>query len=171
MALMLGAMMVHDIQPGPSVVTSNPELFWGLVASMWIGNLMLLVLNLPLVGMWVKVLQVPYQALYPAILTFCCIGVYSVRNSVFDIYLVVIFGVLGYVFRRLSCEPTPLILGFILGPLLEEHFRRAMVISQGDPTIFLTSPISATLLALAALMLLLSSLSFVRKQIKEKIIE
>jgi putative tricarboxylic transport membrane protein len=150
MALMIGAMTIHNIQPGPQVMTSNPTLFWGLIASMWIGNLMLVILNLPLIGLWIQLLKVPYRLLYPAILAFCCIGVYSINNTTFDVLLTVFFGALGYLFYKLRCEPAPLILGFILGPMMEENLRRAMLLSRGDPTTFITSPLSLGLL-LAAL--------------------
>ena len=153
MALMIGAMMIHNIQPGPQVMTSNPTLFWGLIASMWIGNLMLVILNLPLIGLWIQLLKVPYRMLYPAILAFCCIGVYSINNMTFDVLVTVFFGALGYLFYKLRCEPAPLILGFILGPMMEENLRRAMLLSRGDPTTFVTSPLSLGLL-LAALTLL-----------------
>jgi putative tricarboxylic transport membrane protein len=155
MALMVGAMTIHNIQPGPQVMTSNPGLFWGLIASMWLGNLMLVVLNLPLIGMWVKLLTVPYRLLYPAILLFCSIGVYSLSNSTIDVYMVALFGFMGYVFAKLECEPAPLLLGFVLGPLLEENLRRAMLLSRGDPTVFFTRPISLAMLLLAAFLLLL----------------
>ncbi len=163
MALMLGAMMIHGIVPGPQVMTSRPELFWGLIASMWIGNLMLVVLNLPLVGIWVRLLSVPYRLLYPAILLFSCIGVYSLGNSVFDVALSAGFGLLGVVFVKLDCEPAPLLLGFILGPLMEENLRRALLISRGDATVFLTRPLSLVMLALAALLLLVIVAPTVRK--------
>jgi putative tricarboxylic transport membrane protein len=153
MALMIGAMTIHNIQPGPQVMTSNPTLFWGLIASMWIGNLMLVILNLPLIGLWIQLLKVPYRLLYPAILAFCCIGVYSINNTTFDVLMTVFFGALGYLFYKLRCEPAPLILGFILGPMMEENLRRAMLLSRGDPTTFVTSPLSLGLL-LAALALL-----------------
>ncbi len=151
MALMVGAMIIQGIQPGPSVITEQPALFWGIIASMWIGNLMLLVLNLPLVGMWVKMITIPYQLLYPAILVFCGIGVFSLNNSTFDIYLMALFGALGYLFSKLGCEPAPMLLAFILGPLMEEYLRRAMLLSRGDPWVFVQRPISATLLVLAVL--------------------
>ena len=154
MALMVGAMIIQGIQPGPSVITEQPRLFWGIIASMWIGNLMLVVLNLPLVGMWVKMITIPYQLLYPAILVFCGIGVFSLNNREFDIYLMGLFGVLGYVFSKLGCEPAPMLLAFILGPLMEEYLRRAMLLSRGDPLVFLYRPISATLLVLSALAML-----------------
>ena len=142
MALMVGAMTIHTIQPGPQVMTSNPQLFWGLIVSMWIGNVMLVILNLPLIGIWVKLLQVPYRLLYPAILLFCCIGVYSIQNNVFDVYMTALFGVLGWIFVKLECEPAPLLLGFILGPMMEENLRRALLLSRGDSTVFVTRPIS-----------------------------
>ena len=153
MALMIGALMIQGIQPGPQVMTKQPELFWGVIASMWIGNLMLLVMNLPLIGVWVSLLRVPYRLLFPAILALCCIGAYSVSNSLFDVWLVLLFGLIGYFFIKIGVEPAPLVLGFVLGPMLEEHFRRAMLISGGDISVFLTRPISASLLALAALLL------------------
>ncbi|MER2097408.1 MAG: tripartite tricarboxylate transporter permease [Pseudomonas qingdaonensis] len=151
MALMAGAMMIHGIVPGPQVIDERPELFWGLIVSMWIGNLLLLVLNLPLVGIWVRLLSVPYRLLYPSILLFCCIGVYSVNNSLFDVLLTVAFGLLGYLFIKLRCEPAPLLLGYLLGPLMEENLRRAMLLSRGDPTVFVTRPLSLTLLILCVL--------------------
>ncbi len=155
MALMVSAMTMHDIQPGPQVVTSNPALFWGLIASMWIGNLMLIVLNLPMIGLWVRLLKVPYRFLYPAILVFCCIGVYSVSNTTFDVFQTAVFGLLGYLFVKLRCEPAPMLLGFVLGPLMEENFRRAMQFSRGDFSIFVTRPLSLGLLIGAAALVLL----------------
>ena len=151
MALMVGAMIIQGIQPGPSVITEQPQLFWGIIASMWIGNFMLVLLNLPLVGMWVKMITIPYQLLYPAILVFCGIGVFSLNNSTMDIYLMAIFGALGYVFVKLGCEPAPMLLAFILGPMMEEYLRRAMLLSRGNPWVFVQRPISATLLLLAVL--------------------
>jgi putative tricarboxylic transport membrane protein len=151
MALMVGAMIIQGIQPGPSVITEQPALFWGIVVSMWIGNLFLLILNLPLIGLWVRMIMVPYRLLYPAILVFCAIGVFSLRNSQFDVYMMALFGILGYVFSKLGCEPAPMLLAFILGPLMEEFLRRAMLLSRGDPLVFIQRPISATLLAIAAL--------------------
>ncbi len=148
MALMLGAFMMQGLQPGAQLLSERPELFWGLVASMWIGNVMLVVLNLPLVGIWAKLLAAPYRILSPAILLFCCVGAYSINRSVFDVFLLAIFGFLGYVFYRLRCEPAPLLLGFVLGKMLEENLRRALVISQGDAMVFLQRPISLTFLAL-----------------------
>ena len=155
MALMIGAMMIQGIQPGPAVMTEQPSLFWGLIASMWVGNLMLLVLNLPLIGIWVKMISVPYHLLYPMILVFCSIGVFSLSNTVFDVYLMVVFGGLGYVFKKLDCEPAPMLLGFILGPMMEEYLRRALLIAKGDATVLVTRPISATMLMLAACLLVL----------------
>ena len=142
MALLTGAMIMQGITPGPQVMTEKPELFWGLVASMWIGNLLLVVLNLPLVGIWVRLLRVPYRWLFPAIIMFCSIGTYSVTNNPFDVYLCAAIGVLGYVLVRLGCEPAPLVLGFVLGPLVEEYLRRALLLSRGDPTVFFTRPLS-----------------------------
>ena len=164
MALMVGAMTIHSIQPGPQVMTSNPKLFWGLIVSMWLGNLMLVVLNLPLIGIWIKLLQVPYRLLYPAILLFCCIGVYSIQNNVFDVYITALFGILGWIFVKLECEPAPLLLGFILGPMMEENLRRALLLSRGDPTVFLTRPISAVMLGLALALLLIIAAPFIRKK-------
>lgn len=155
MALMIGAMMIHDITPGPQVMNTDPALFWGLIVSMWIGNFFLILLNLPLIGVWVQLLKVPYRWLYPAILAFCCIGVYSINNNVFDVWMTIGFGLLGYLFMKLDCECAPLILGFILGPMMEENLRRALLLSRGDMTIFLTSPISCGFLVLALGLLLL----------------
>jgi TctA family transporter len=142
MALMLGALTIQGIQPGPEVMTARPELFWGLVASMWIGNALLVVLNLPMIGLWVKLLQVPYRLLFPAIMAFSAIGIYSVNNSSFDIYLTAVFGVIGFLWLKLGCSPAPMLLGFVLGPMMEEHLRRAMLMSKGDPSVFVTRPIS-----------------------------
>jgi putative tricarboxylic transport membrane protein len=162
MALMIGALMIQGIAPGPQVMTERPELFWGLVASMWVGNLMLLVLNLPLIGLWVKLLAVPYRLLYPAIFVFCCIGVFTVDNKIFDIYVLAALSAVAYVLLKLDCEPAPLILGFILGPMMEEQMRRAMMINFGDVTIFLTRPLSAAFLIAAAGMMLLIALPSLR---------
>jgi putative tricarboxylic transport membrane protein len=151
MALMIGAMIIQGIQPGPSVMKEQPALVWGIIVSMWIGNFFLVVLNLPLIGLWVRMIMVPYHLLYPAILVFCGIGVFSLNNSEFDIYLMGLFGLLGYVFVKLDCEPAPMLLAFILGPMMEEYLRRAMLISRGNPLVFVQRPISATLLALAVL--------------------
>ncbi len=167
MALMVGAMTIHNIQPGPQVMTSNPKLFWGLVASMWIGNLMLVVLNLPLIGMWIKLLKVPYRLLYPAILLFCAIGVYSINNTSFDVMQTAAFGFLGVLFFKLGCEPAPLLLGFVLGPMFEENLRRAMLLSRGDPTVFLTRPLSLAMLLAAAGLLILIVLPTLRKKREE----
>ncbi len=167
MALMVGAMTIHSIQPGPQVMTSNPQLFWGLIASMWIGNVMLVILNLPMIGIWVKLLKVPYRLLYPAILLFCCIGVYSLNNNVFDVLITAAFGVLGWVFVKLECEPAPLLLGFILGPMMEENLRRALLLSRGDPTVFFTRPLSLGMLIAAALLLLIIVLPAVRRTREE----
>ncbi len=167
MALMVGAMTIHSIQPGPQVMTSNPQLFWGLIVSMWIGNLMLVVLNLPMIGIWVKLLQVPYRLLYPAILLFCCIGVYSIQNNVFDVFMTAAFGVLGWLFVKFECEPAPLLLGFILGPMMEENLRRALLLSRGDPTVFVTRPISAVMLGMAVLLLLIIVAPTIRKKREE----
>ena len=142
MALMLAALTMQGIVPGPQVMLTTPDLFWGLIASMWIGNLMLVILNLPLIGVWVKLLTVPYRWLFPAIIVFCCIGNYSVNNNVLDVYLCAVIGVLGYVLVKLGCEPAPLLLGFVLGPLLEEYLRRALLLAHGDPSVFFTRPIS-----------------------------
>ncbi len=163
MALMVGAMMIHGIVPGPQVMTERPELFWGLVASMWIGNALLVLLNLPLIGLWVRLLKVPYRLLYPAILLFCCIGIYSVNQSALEVVFAVGFGLLGYLFIKLDCEPAPLLLGFVLGPLMEENLRRAMLLARGDATVFVTRPLSAGLLALAALLVAALVLPAVRQ--------
>jgi putative tricarboxylic transport membrane protein len=151
MALMIGALILHGIQPGPAVFSEQPQLFWGIVVSMWIGNLFLLVLNLPMVGVWVRLLTIPYHLLYPMILVFCAIGVYSIHNAEFDVYVMALFAVLGYVCSKLECEPAPFLLGFILGPMMEEYLRRTMLLSRGDPTVFLTRPISAAILVVAVL--------------------
>jgi len=167
MALMVAAMMIHNIQPGPQVMTSNPKLFWGLIVSMWIGNLMLVILNLPLVGMWVKLLSVPYRVLYPAILLFCCIGAYSINNNVFDVFMTIPFAILGYIFKKLDCEPAPMLLGFVLGKLMEEYLRRAMTLSRGDWTVFFTRPLSATLLVLAIILLVIVFLPAISRKRQE----
>ncbi len=164
MALMIGAMTIHNIQPGPQVMSSNPALFWGLIASMWVGNLMLVILNLPLIGMWVQLLKVPYRWLYPAILVFCCIGAYSINNNPFDVYVTAAFGAVGYVFYKLDCEPAPLILGFILGPMMEENLRRALLLSRGDPSVFFTRPLSATLLVMAVVLVVLVAAPAIKRR-------
>ena len=163
MALMIGAMMIHDIVPGPQVMQSDPGLFWGLIISMWIGNLILVVLNLPMIGVWVQLLRVPYRWLFPAILVFCCIGVYSINNNVWDVWIAIFFGFAGYVFGKLGCETAPLVLGFILGPMMEENLRRAMLLSRGDPSVFVSSPISCGLLIAAVLMVFLGAAPAFRK--------
>jgi TctA family transporter len=171
MALMVGAMTIHNIQPGPQVMTSHPELFWGLIASMWIGNLMLVVLNLPLIGLWVKLLKVPYRILFPAILVFCTIGVYSLNYNTFDIFTTAIFGIIGYVWSKLKCEGAPLLLGLVLGPMMEENFRRALLLSRGDFTTFVTRPLSASLLAVAVFLVILVALPAIRKKREETFVE
>ncbi len=171
MALMVGAMTIHNIQPGPQVMTSNPELFWGLIASMWIGNLMLIVLNLPLIGIWIKLLTIPYKWLFPAIVLFCAVGVYSENNNTFEIWMVAIFGVIGYLFHKLKCEPAPLLLGLILGPMMEEYLRRALLISRGDWSVLVTRPMSATLLGLAVLLLVVVLLPSVKAKREEAFVE
>ncbi len=171
MALMVGAMTIHNIQPGPQVMTSNPELFWGLIASMWIGNAMLVILNLPLIGIWVKLLKVPYHLLFPAIVLFCAIGVYSTNNNSFDIWMVAIFGLIGYLFIKLGCEPAPLLLGLILGPMMEEYLRRALLIARGDWSVFVTRPLSASLLAIAALLLVIVISPAIKKKREEAFVE
>lgn len=164
MALMVGAMMIHGITPGPEVITKQPALFWGMVASMMIGNVMLVVLNLPLVGIWVRLLRMPYNLLFPAILVFCCIGTYTVDNSIEDVVIMVIFGIIGYLMLKLDCDPTPLMLGLVLAPMLEENFRRAMLVAGGDVTVFLTRPISASLLAVSVILLGATAFSQVRQR-------
>ncbi|MDO8874528.1 MAG: tripartite tricarboxylate transporter permease [Pseudolabrys sp.] len=164
MALMVGALIIHDIQPGPEIMTKTPHLFWGLVASMWIGNAMLVILNLPLIGLWVKLLSVPYRLLYPLILLCCAIGAYSTNNNMFDVWVAIVFGFLGYIFLKLECEPAPLLLGYILGPLLEENLRRALVLSRGDYTVFATRPMSAVMLVMAMGLLVLVLLPAIRNK-------
>ena len=163
MALMVGAMTIHGIVPGPQVMTRNPELFWGMIASMWVGNLMLLVINLPLVGLWVRLLQVPYRLMFPAIIMFCCIGIYSINSLPPDVLMIGFFGLIGYGLIKLGFEPAPMLLGFVLGRLMEENLRRALVISRGDMMTFLERPISAGLLAVAVLLLVLALLPSVRR--------
>ncbi|WP_454907534.1 tripartite tricarboxylate transporter permease [Variovorax gossypii] len=171
MALMVGAMTIHNIQPGPQVMTSNPELFWGLIASMWIGNLMLIVLNLPMIGIWIKLLTIPYKWLFPSIVLFCAVGVYSENNNTFDVWMVAIFGIVGYLFLKLKCEPAPLLLGFILGPMMEENLRRALLLSRGDWSVFVMRPLSAGLLAAAALLLIVVLLPSVKAKREEAFVE
>jgi putative tricarboxylic transport membrane protein len=162
MALMLGALTIQGIAPGPQVMTQKPDLFWGLVASMWIGNAMLVVLNLPLVGLWVMLLKVPYRLLFPAIMAFSCIGIYSVNNSPFELYLTAVFGIIGFIWMKLEMPPAPMLLGFVLGPLMEENLRRALLISRGDPTVFFTRPISLGFMIATALIVVIMVLPAVR---------
>ncbi|WP_075215076.1 tripartite tricarboxylate transporter permease [Mongoliimonas terrestris] len=171
MALMVGAFIIQGITPGPNVVRDEPALFWGIIVSMWVGNLMLVLLNLPLIGLWVRLLTIPYGVLFPAIIAFAAIGCYSINLNAFDIYAIVAFGILGYALVKFGCEPAPLLLGFVLGPLLEEHLRRAMIISRGDPMIFLERPISATLLLLAVAAVVIAVLPSVRKRRDEVFVE
>jgi TctA family transporter len=171
MALMVGAMTIKGIQPGPQVMTSNPDLFWGLIASMWVGNLMLVILNLPLIGIWIKLLTVPYRFLFPAILVFCSIGLYTTNNNNWDVYVGVGFGILGYIFYKLNCEMPPLILGYILGPMMEENLRRALLLSRGDWGTFVTRPLSAGLLIAALLLIVIVSLPNIRKKREEAFVE
>ncbi|WP_427915019.1 tripartite tricarboxylate transporter permease [Ramlibacter sp. MMS24-I3-19] len=167
MALMVGAMTIHNIQPGPQVMTSNPQLFWGLIASMWIGNLMLVILNLPLIGIWIKLLTVPYRWLFPAIVLFCAIGVYSTNNNTWDVWMVALFGIIGYIFIKLGAEPAPLLLGFILGPMMEENLRRTLLLSRGDWGVLVTRPLSAGLLGAAVLLLIIVLLPSVKSKREE----
>ncbi|MDH4288113.1 MAG: tripartite tricarboxylate transporter permease [Aquincola sp.] len=167
MALMVGAMTIKGIQPGPQVMTSNPELFWGLIASMWIGNLMLIFLNLPLIGIWIKLLTVPYRFLFPAIMAFCCIGLYTLNNNPFDVYMGALFALVGYLFYKLGCEPAPLLLGFILGPMMEENLRRALLLSRGDWATFATRPLSAGLLLAALAMIVIVMLPSIQRKREE----
>lgn len=171
MALMMGALTIHNIQPGPQVMTNNPELFWGLIASMWVGNAILVALNLPLVGIWIKLLTVPYRWLFPAIVLFCAIGVYSSNNNVFDIWMVALFGVVGYGFIKLDCEPAPLLLGMILGPMMEENLRRTMSLSHGDWSVFVTRPLSASLLAVSVVLLLVVLSPSIKRKREEAFVE
>jgi TctA family transporter len=164
-------MMIHNIQPGPQVMTSNPALFWGLIASMWIGNAMLVVLNLPLIGIWIKMLSLPYRWLFPAIVLFCAIGVYSTNTNTFDVWIVAIFCLVGYVFIKLRLEPAPLLMGFVLGPMMEENLRRTLSLAHGDWTVFLRRPISATLLALALFLVVLVLLPSFKAKRQEAFIE
>ncbi|HYD56906.1 MAG TPA: tripartite tricarboxylate transporter permease [Burkholderiales bacterium] len=173
MALMIGALMIQGIAPGPQVMNEKPELFWGLIASMWIGNFFLVVLNLPLIGMWIKLLTVPYRYLYPSILVFMAIGVYSLSNNPFDLVVMAVFGLLGYICVKLECEPAPMILGFILGPLMEENLRRAMLLSRGDPFVFVSpsKPISLGFLIASAVLLVIVMLPALRKKREEVFVE
>ena len=171
MALMVGAMTIHGIVPGPQVMTKQPDLFWGMIASMWIGNLALVIINLPLVGVWVTLLRVPYRLLFPSIIVFCCIGVYSINNSPFDVSIAAGFGVIGYWLLKHDFEPAPMLLGFVLGPLMEENLRRAMLIARGDATVFFTRPISAVLLSIAIILLILAALPKIRSKRDEVFVE
>jgi TctA family transporter len=171
MAMMIGALMIHGISPGPRVMTERPELFWGVIASMWIGNLMLVVLNLPLVGMWVKLLRIPYRLMFPAIVAFCCIGAYTVNTNIFDVYVMAFFSVFGYICLKLDCEPAPLILGFVLGPLMEENLRRALLISRGDLMVLVQEPISLAFLIAAALLLIVVAAPAIRQKREEALQE
>jgi putative tricarboxylic transport membrane protein len=155
MALFLGALLIHGITPGPQVMVKNPALFWGIIASMWIGNLLLVLLNLPLVGIWVKMLKVPYRWMFPSILMFCCVGNYSVNNSPTEIYLTAGIGILGYILVKLNCDPAPLVLGYVLGPMMEESLRRAMLLSRGDPTVFFTRPLSLVFILVTVFLIIL----------------
>jgi TctA family transporter len=167
MALMIGALIIQGIQPGPAIMTEQPALFWGIIASMWIGNLFLVILNLPLVGLWAKLITVPYQLLYPAILVFCSIGVFSLNNSIYDVYLMAGFGLVGYILLKLDCEPAPMLLGFIIGPMLEEYMRRALLLSRGDYSVFVTRPISGVMLFVAVAALVVVLLPSVRSKREE----
>jgi putative tricarboxylic transport membrane protein len=164
MALLLGAFVIHGLQPGPLMITQNPTLFWGIIASMYIGNLMLLVLNLPLIGMWVQLLKLPYNVLFPLIILFTIIGVYCSSNNVFDVYVMVGFGIAGYFMRKFGYEPAPLVLAFVLGPLLENNLRKALILSQGDVLTFVQRPISAVCLGIAVVLLLGPLLPSLRKK-------
>src|SRR3954447_3558332 len=171
MALMVGAMTIHGIVPGPQVMTRNPNLFWGMIASMWVGNLMLLVINLPLVGMWVKLLKVPYRLMFPAILMFCCIGIYSINSLPTDVFFIAAFGLVGYALIKFGFEPAPLLLGFVLGKLMEENLRRALIISRGSMTTFIERPVSAGLLLVAVVLLAIALLPSIRKGRDEVFVE
>ena len=162
MAVMLGALMMHGVTPGPLMMTEHPDIFWGLVMSFWVGNILLLILNIPMIGLWVRLLAVPYHLLYPAIIMFVCLGVYSVNNSAFDVLLLVVFGIIGYVMRLLDFHPAPLLLGFVLGPMMEENFRRALLLSRGDYMVFFERPISAVFLTLTTMLLLWLLYSLIR---------
>ena len=164
MALMLGALTIQGIAPGPQVMTQKPDLFWGLIASMWVGNLMLVILNLPLIGLWVSLLKVPYRLLFPSIMAFSCIGIYSVNNSAFDVYMTALFGVIGFAWLKLQCSPAPLLLGFVLGPMMEENLRRALLISRGDPSVFINRPISLGFILATVAILLIMAAPAIRKR-------
>ena len=167
MALMIGAMIIQGIQPGPAVINEQPDLFWGIIVSMWIGNLFLIILNLPMIGLWVRIVSVPYHVLYPAILVFAAIGVFSLNNTEFDVLMLALFGLLGYIFAKLDCEPAPMLLGYILGPMMEEYLRRALLLSRGDPMTFIDRPISAALLACAVVAIVIAFLPAISKKREE----
>jgi putative tricarboxylic transport membrane protein len=171
MALMFGALIIQGIPPGPTVIDREPALFWGFIVSMWVGNLFLVLLNLPLIGIWVRMLTIPYKVLFPAIVGFACIGTFSIGLNAWDVFLIAFFGLLGYVLIKLGCEPAPFLLGFVLGPLLEDHLRRALIISRGDLTIFVERPVSAVLLALAAIALAIAVLPAIRRKREEVFVE
>ncbi|MDO9411141.1 MAG: tripartite tricarboxylate transporter permease [Pseudolabrys sp.] len=171
MALMVGAMTIHGIVPGPQVMVKQPELFWGMIASMWLGNLMLVIINLPLVGLWVSLLRVPYRLLFPSIIVFCCIGIFSINNAPTDVLIAAVFGLIGYWLVKHDFEPAPLVLAFVLGPLMEENLRRAMLIARGDATVFLTRPISGVLLAISLILLILAMLPMISKRRDEVFVE
>jgi len=165
MALVIGALMIHGITPGPNLISDNPDLFWGLVASFLIGNILLIILNVPLIGIWVRLLQIPYRFMYPTIIVLICVGVYSLNNNVFDIWLTLLFGWLGYLMRLFQFEPAPLLIGFVLGPMMEEHLRRAMLLSRGDAMVFLERPISATLIAITLCLVIYTFYSVTKRRL------
>ena len=171
MALMVGAMQIFGVTPSPRIIAEQPAFFWGIVCSMWIGNFMLLIINLPMIGLWVQLLRLPYRLLHPIILLMCCIGVYSLNSSTFDVLLLLCFGLLGYLLLKFGCEPAPLLLGFVLGPLMEENLRRALLVSRGDPWVFFERPISAVLLAVAALLLVAVLFPALRRKREEALRE
>jgi putative tricarboxylic transport membrane protein len=171
MALMVGAMTIHGIIPGPQVMTKQPDLFWGMIASMWLGNLMLVIINLPLVGVWVSLLRVPYRLLFPSIIVFCCIGIYSINNSPTDVMIAAVFGLFGYWLSKHDFEPAPLVLAFVLGPLMEENLRRAMLIARGDASVFLTRPISAVLIQISIVLLIIAVLPAIQKRRDEVFVD
>jgi TctA family transporter len=171
MALMIGAMIIQGIQPGPAVMTEQPALFWGLIASMWIGNLMLVILNLPMIGLWVRMIMVPYHFLFPGILVFCAIGVFSLNNTEFDVYMMAGFGIFGYICSKIGAEPAPMLLGFIIGPMMEEYLRRALLLSRSDPMVFLQRPISAAMLIASAVAMAVVLMPALRKKREEAFVE
>lgn len=171
MALMIGAMIIQGIQPGPGVMTEQPELFWGMIVSMWVGNVFLVILNLPMIGLWVKMISIPYRVLYPIILAFCAIGVFSVNNATFDVYLMALFGAAGYLFSKLECEPAPMLMAYVLGSMMEEYLRRALLLSRGDPMVFFERPISLTMLILAGAALVVVLLPAIRNKREEAFAE